>query len=106
MTGPFPHQGKSPKDDYNYFHSQVCINIECSFGILTNRWWLLKSPLSSKLPIRKVAALTFCLCKLHNYCIDNGNAKVPSRYQHDLLTLMDFSDVNNSRNGDIMPVCF
>ena len=49
-----------------------------------------------------MSALTFCLCKLHNYCIDNGNAKVLSRYQHDLLTLMDFADVIDNENGDII----
>ena len=104
MAVPFPNQGKGPKDDYNYFHSQVRINIECAFGILTNRWRLLKSPLSSKLSIKKISALTFCLCKLHNYCIDNGNAKVPSRYQHDSLTLMDFANVIDKENGEMIPV--
>ena len=103
MAVPFPNQGRGPKDDHNYHHSQVRINIECAFGVLTNRWRTLKSPINSNVGIAKVTALTACLCRLHNFCIDHGDASVPARYKHDALTLMDFTDVVEE-NGDRMPI--
>ena len=33
---------------------------------------------------------------LHNFFIDNGNSRLPERYSHDLLTLMDFMDSEKS----------
>ena len=105
MAGPYPNQGCGPKDDFNFFHSQVWINIECTFGILSNHWHILKNALSSTLSIKKVIALTNCLCHLHNFCIDNGSAKVPARYEHDVLTLMDFADVPIGDSAeDVSPV--
>jgi hypothetical protein len=103
MAVPFPNIGKGPKDDFNFFHSQVRINIECAFGILTNCWRILKSPLASTIPLNRVTALVSCLCRLHNYCINHGESKPPSRYHHDQLTLMDFADVTEE-NGDTRPI--
>ena len=61
--------------------------------------------LSSTLSIKKVIALTCCLCHLHNFCIDNGSAKVPAWYEHDVLTLMDFADVPIGDSAeDVSPV--
>ena len=95
MAVPFPNTSSGPKDAYNYYQSQVRINIECAFGVLTNRWRLLKSPLSANIPINRMNALLSCLCKIHNFCIDNGNATPPERYEHDVLTLMDFININD-----------
>ena len=89
---PFQAMSNGPKDSYNFYHLQVRINIECAFGILTNRWRLHKTPLSAKISISRINALISCLCKLHIFCIDNGNARPPERYSHDPLTLMDFMD--------------
>ena len=101
MAVPFQATANGPKDSYNFYHSQVRINIECSFGILTNHLRLLKSPLSSKISISRINALISCLCKLHNFCIDNGNAGPPERYSHDPLTLMDFMDSDESDESEI-----
>ena len=51
MTMPYPLISSGPKDAYNFYHSQVRINIECAFGILVNWWCILKMPLSAKIPI-------------------------------------------------------
>ena len=40
-------------------------------------------------------ALLLCLCKIHNICIDNGNATPPERYENDVLTQMDFVNIND-----------
>ena len=95
MAVPFPNTSSGPKDAYNYYQSQVRINIECAFGVLTNRWHLLKSPLNANIPINHMNALLSCLCKIHNFCIDNGNATPLERYEHDVLTLMDFVNIND-----------
>ena len=52
-------------------------------------WHLLKSPLSAKISINRINALMSCLCKIHNFCIDNSNAKPPQCYKCDALMLMD-----------------
>ena len=36
---------------------------------------------------------------LHNFFIDNGNSRLPERYSHDLLTLMDFMDSDESNDS-------
>ena len=102
MCVPFPNTSSGPKDAYNYYQSQLRINIECAFGILTNRWRILKSPLNANIPINRVNALISCLCKIHNFCIDNGNTKPPQRYPHDALTLMDF--INETGSEDARPL--
>ena len=110
MTVPFPNTSYGPRDSYNYYHSQVRINIECAFGVLTNQWRILKSPLSSHLPIHCINALVLCLCKPHNFCIDNGNGNPPKCYAHDQLTLMDFmqsrleDDDQDDNSGDLIPI--
>ena len=98
MAVPFQATSNGPKDSSNFYHSQVRINIECAFSILTNRWHLLKTLLSAKISISQINALISCLCKLHNFCINNGNSSPPERYSHDLLTLMDFMDSNDSKS--------
>ena len=77
MAVPYPSISSGPKDAYTYFHSQVRINIKCTFGLLVNRWWLLKMPLSAKILICRTNAMVCCLCKLHNYCIDKGSTTSP-----------------------------
>jgi hypothetical protein len=37
MATPFPNVSSGFKDDYYYFHSQICIQVECSFGQLVSR---------------------------------------------------------------------
>ena len=98
MTVPYPMISSGPKDAYNFYHSQVRINIECAFGILVNRWRILKTPLSAKIPIVRINALVCCLCKLHNFCLDRGSATARERYAHDQLTLMDFMNAGESEN--------
>ena len=99
MAVPYPMISSGPKDAYNFYHSQVRINIECTFGILVNRWRILKTPLSAKIPIVRINAMVCCLCKLHNFCIDRGSTTAPEQYVHDHLTLMDFMNSGESKNS-------
>ena len=61
MAVPFQAMSYGPKDSYNFYHLQVRINIECAFSILTNRWCLLKTPLSAKFLIMHLY-LVFVSC--------------------------------------------
>ena len=78
--------GSGSKFDYNFFHSQVRISIECAFGMLVNRWGILRRALPATFGIRKTGSLTHCLCRLHNYCI-NQNASVEKPLTADLVEI-------------------
>jgi len=47
MATPYPNvsndMGKKSKDDYNFYHSQLRIRVECAFGMLIQRWGILCS---------------------------------------------------------------
>ena len=42
--------------------------MECD--LLVHRWAILRKPIPQKHTLGKITALTYSLCKLHNYCID------------------------------------
>ncbi len=68
---------KNPKielgeDDFNFFHLQVRINVECAFGMFVHQWGILLCPLSSKIGIQKTTALVMALYRLYNYCINQN----------------------------------
>ena len=46
------------------------INIECAFGMLVNRWAVLRTPIPLNISLYKTTALVRALCCLHNYLID------------------------------------
>lgn len=70
MVTPFANATGS-KDAYNFYHSQLQITVKCAFGMLVQRWSILWSPLSATLGLHKVMALVSCLCRLHNFSINN-----------------------------------
>ena len=73
MATPYPNVSRGTKDSYNFYHSQLRINIECAFGILVNRWGILRCPSPQGFTILKVCRMVECLCCLHNYLIDVSN---------------------------------
>ncbi len=70
MAMPFLNISSDSKYDYNYFHSQVCIQVECAFGQLVSRWGNLRSAIPCNITIAKTVALVSCLARLHDFCID------------------------------------
>ena len=56
------------EDAYNFYQSQLRITIERAFGVLVHRWSILRGPLT--IPLFKVVPVVQCLCKLHNYYIN------------------------------------
>jgi hypothetical protein len=70
MATPYPAVSGGTKDSYNFYHSQLRIRIECTFGMLTHRWAILRSAIPMNVSVQKTVALVLALAKLHNYCID------------------------------------
>jgi hypothetical protein len=58
MATPYPNVAQnSPNDNYNFYHSQIRINIECAFGILVSRFGILRKPLPTGFTIKKMLHL-------------------------------------------------
>ena len=76
MTTPYAAVSGGSKDAYNFYHSQLQIRIECTFGIFTHRWSILRSAIPMNVSVRKTVALVRCLAKLHNYCIDADDTDI------------------------------
>ncbi len=76
MIVPIPGSNLDPyQDAFNFYLSQLRIRIEMTFGIWVARWGVLWRPLRVKL--RHVPSLILCLCRLHNYCIDESERNPP-----------------------------
>lgn len=97
MATPYPNVKSGSKDAYNFYLSpQLRIKIECAFGMLVHRWGILQKPMSSKFPISKIIAITLCLCKLHNYCI-NARLASPASTATDALNITIRNGININR---------
>ena len=70
MATPYKNVKGGWKDDYNFYHSQVRITVECAFGMLVQRWGVLRRAISTKVSTKKVTCLCMALCRLHNFCIN------------------------------------
>lgn len=92
MVTPYKNVRAGPKDDFNFYHSQLRITIERAFGMLVRRWGMLRYPLSSRMGVQKQIALSMALCSLHNYCTK------------ETIEIDDAISNNNSNDFDEIPV--
>ena len=76
MCTPWKAVSGGSKDAFNFYHSQLRINIECAFGMLVHRWGMLRKPIPMNITVSKTSRLVLALCKLHNFCIDNRDTQV------------------------------
>ena len=69
-----------PKDAFNFFHSQVRINIDCAFGMFVHHWGMLQKPTVVNVSVKNASSLVCALCELHNCCVacDNKNVEPPA----------------------------
>ena len=51
MATPYPNVLGGSKDNYNFFHLQLCIRVECAFGMLVKRWGILCMAMPSNITI-------------------------------------------------------
>ena len=52
--------------------------VECCFGMLVQRWAILRAALPIGISIKRTVALVNALAKLHNFCIDNNERSYQS----------------------------
>jgi hypothetical protein len=81
MATPYSAVSGGTKDAYNFYHSQLRIRIECTFGMLTHRWGILRSAIPMNVTLRKTVALVLALAKLHNFCIDFDDIQASRKCQ-------------------------
>jgi hypothetical protein len=94
MATPYSNVVAGSKDDYNFYHSQLRINVECSFGVLVNRWRILRHPMSSKISLERTTALVMTLCRIHNWCIDRNLLTIPDQLSTDPMSVIDIDTRN------------
>ena len=66
MATPFPNVSgfTKRKDAYNFYHSQVIICIECTFGIICQRFSFLRQKAPKHFRMKKIIVTVSCLCKI------------------------------------------
>jgi hypothetical protein len=86
-------------DNFNFFASQLRIRVEMAFGIMVNKWRILKSPLSMK--ISHLSYLVNAIGKLHNFTIDermkkhNGPIEFENWQLENSQNIQRYADSNN-----------
>ncbi len=71
MLVPFTgsQRNNANNDAYNFCLSQLRIRIEMAFGLMSNKWRILRTPLQTSL--KTSARILECCSKLHNFCINH-----------------------------------
>ncbi len=118
MATPFTNvsgnQEQVTKDDYNFFHSQLRIRVECCFGMLVQRWGLLRTALHHSISITRIVGLVNCLARLHNFCISETDRlslkrqiNLRQRLAIDVQYMMESSTgyigLQTTENGEVVP---
>ena len=94
------HRNDPVKDAFNFFLSQLRIRIEMAYGLLTNKWRILHSPLQTNLG--RASDILMACARLHNYCIDeDGGTDLSNDEAQTLIQRMQ--PVNNAPFG--WPFC-
>ena len=88
MCIPWQNIGSGPKDAFNFFQSQVRINIKCAFGLLVHRWGILQKPIAMNITVQKTTSLVLGLCKLHNFCIAHNDIHIEQTHSSDIVTII------------------
>lgn len=86
MATPYTSTSGGPQDWYNFYHSQLRIRVECAFGILCQRWGILRSAIPRGITIRKTVRLVLALAKLHNFCIGQTVQPTLPRDEYNIRT--------------------
>ena len=59
--------------NFNFYASQCRIRIEMAFGVMVQKWGILKTPLTCKL--KHVWKIVVSIARLHNFCINEQLGK-------------------------------
>ena len=77
-------------DAFNFYVSQLRITIERAFGALIHRWAILRRPLTY--PLANIGPFIMCLCRLHNYCIDQNKKNASASSSKDAIYAVCYMD--------------
>jgi DDE superfamily endonuclease len=78
LATPYSGTKGGSRDAYNFYHSQLRINIECTFGRFVQRWGILQMAMPLNVSLAKTMAMVMALAKIHNYCTDEVNLMLQS----------------------------
>jgi DDE superfamily endonuclease len=97
---PFSGQNRQNKhkDAFNFYLSQPRMRIEMTFGVMVNRWAILRRPLSCRL--KNVGKVFLSITRLHNYCI-NESAKEQAHKQGTYENIDDVEDMAEYTPSDV-----
>jgi len=106
MATPYSNVSGNPnkksEDNYNFYHSQLRIRVECVFGMLAARWGILRTAMPSKYTVTKSIGLVFALARLHNFCLDErGRRPEEAPMATDPLLDIDREHMLNDDDGYI-----
>jgi DDE superfamily endonuclease len=93
------------QDNFNFYHSQLRIQVECSFGKLVHRWGILRRPMSKSLGLKKTTTLVMALCRLHNFCSgkNSPNIEPPLAVDMAFAVLNAGVTLNHTANNEVEP---
>jgi hypothetical protein len=83
------------KDAFNFYLSQPRMRIEMTFGVMVNRWAILRKPLSCRL--KNVAKVFLSITRLHNYCINE------TEKEQQAATYQNIEDVDGVDRAEYRP---
>ena len=73
------------------------IRIECAFGMMVQRWGILRMAMPKGLGIARIIALVNALAKLHNFCIGKDDSGCRSGLLQQLR--VDTQHIMNNKDG-------
>ena len=85
-------------DTFNFYLSQLRIRIEMSFGLLTNKFRILKTPLENSMKMNSKVILACSI--LHNFIIDNKIIQEDIETNEQPIPDEDYIDINVLENID------
>ena len=103
MSMPLKGAQHGYNDAYNFYLSQVWINIKQAFGSLVHHWAILHSPL--QVTIVKVGPLVLSLCQLPNFCINFSAICIPKLPVKNAIYLHEnVQKLNKEKNNENVDV--
>jgi hypothetical protein len=100
-----PYEGKNLdiwKESFNFFHSQVRITIERTFGIFIQRFGIFWKAL--QFDVSFIVEIVHCCCRLHNFCIDNNIPILNNAYETPIHVNVNEDGALPDHWHDVLPI--